>query len=674
MMMRALAPEHLDDIRKSGLTDDTITRCQYVSVRPHDIKIPGVESAYELPYFKLDATTNCFARWRLFPPLKTDHGTRKYHQPAGSDPHLYLPPLLGWQVIAADAIQPIVIVEGEKKSASMCQAGLAGMGLSGTWGWTAKWDDVHRVLLPLLDQFVWNGRPVEIVPDSDGWRPEKLRDVLGGFYALGMELIHRGATVQFVRLIDRHGVKVGPDDFLVHEGAEWSHTWPHLERVLPDDVRLKPVQAWWQQWRARQATAEALRSPELEAVDVTETGSLYTVSFPSYRIRLYFDRLSDASNRVNAELTVMLGDTELLGETSISLKSDPSREKIARTLKGLTASYPWKRLLERACTATCKRYQVGEPIIALEPSESVHVPFLLNPFIHQQHPSLIYAPGGSLKSYLGLYFALLASHGVPQNGLAALQVPVIYLDWELNRETVGGRLKALQAGHPELAQCVPFYRRCERPLHQEVAPIARHVAEHGVQLLILDSAAMACGGELNKPETVIQLTRALRTIGCASLLLAHVPKITPEGQERSAFGSIYFRELARNVWELERADGDDPVRVILTHTKHNFTSQHAPIAFEFTFQPEAVCITACNPNEEPAFEEKLGLSARVRNLLDDDKLRTTEEIAEALGIRTPQKLRSLRSTLSQGKKARKWSLVTTPDGDRWTVLKGHRTG
>jgi hypothetical protein len=65
-MMRALAPEHLEDLRKSGLTDDTITKCQYVSVRPHDNKILGVESAYSLPYFRLDATTNCFARWRLF--------------------------------------------------------------------------------------------------------------------------------------------------------------------------------------------------------------------------------------------------------------------------------------------------------------------------------------------------------------------------------------------------------------------------------------------------------------------------------------------------------------------------------------------------------------------------------------------------------------------------------
>ena len=44
---------------------------------------------------------------RLFPPVKADGGTRKYHQPAGSAPHLYLPPLVNWTEIAPDTIRPV---------------------------------------------------------------------------------------------------------------------------------------------------------------------------------------------------------------------------------------------------------------------------------------------------------------------------------------------------------------------------------------------------------------------------------------------------------------------------------------------------------------------------------------------------------------------------------------
>jgi Domain of unknown function (DUF3854) len=199
-MTRPLHPDHLADLRKSGLSDSTITACGFAAVRPHDITITGVETAYALPYFQLDGTSNCFSRWRLFPPQKTEHGTRKYHQPEGSDPHLYLPPLRDWKAIAADASVPVVIVEGEKKAAALCQAGTAAIGIGGCWAWRQKLDQTHRLMLPLFDQFVWKNRTVEIVSDSDAWREEKLLDVLGGFFALGMELIHHGASIQFVRV------------------------------------------------------------------------------------------------------------------------------------------------------------------------------------------------------------------------------------------------------------------------------------------------------------------------------------------------------------------------------------------------------------------------------------------------------------------------------------------
>ena len=671
--MRALAPEHLHDLQQSGLSEQTITVCRYASVRPHDIKIPGVESAYELPYFQLDGTVNCFARWRLFPPVQTDHGTRKYDQPEGSDPQLYLPPLLDWRTIAADPTRPLVIVEGEKKAAAMCQAGLACMGIGGTWGWRQKLDATHRLLLPLLDQFNFtNGRLLEIVADSDAWRPDKLLDVLSGFYCLGMALIHqKGAVVQFVRLLDRQSAKVGPDDFLVHEGAEWPHAWRHLERLKAEDQTLKPVQAWWQGWQEKQQVQEALREHDAEALEVQERAGVYMVRSAKHSVTFTLEQLEDRHGSTTAELSVLLGATILREGIKLNLNSDAAQARQANSLKAFGPHVPWKVLLHKVCPLVLKRHRSGQPIVILEPGVSPHVPFLINPFVHQKHPSLIYAPGGSLKSYLALYLALLASHGAEQHGIAAaMACPVLLCDWELNQETVAGRLTALRNGHPELTQYVPFYRRCERPLHQEVGPIARHVAEHGVELLILDSAAMACGADLFKPDTVTQLTRTLRSIGCASLLLAHVSKLTPEGQERSAFGSVFFRELARNVWEAERAESEGPTRIILTHTKHNFTAQHPPLAFEITFDGDAVKIIGCDPREEPAFEEKLTLSTRIRRLLDDGGLRTLEELATALGLTTKKQLRNLSAVLSQGKKARKWCLVTTPNGDRWTVLKG----
>jgi DnaB-like helicase N terminal domain/AAA domain len=409
-----------------------------------------------------------------------------------------------------------------------------------------------------------------------------------------------------------------------------------------------------------------LAAHEGDDLDVTEAAGRYVVTSTTHQVSLQFDRLNDQRGGVQAELTIAIGETELLGATDISLKSEAVRTKLASTLNKLAASIPWPRLIDRACMAVLHRYRAGEPVIVLEPSDSIHVPFVVNPIIYQNHQTLIFAPGGSLKSYLALFVALQVSHGASVAGLSALRVPVLYLDWELNAATVGGRLKALQAGHPELAEFVPYYRRCEAPLHQEVSQIARQVAELGVQLVIVDSVAMASGGDLASPDAAIHLQRALRMIGGASLVLAHTSKAMQEGgQEKTAYGTVFFRELARNVWELQRANGDHPVRIALHQKKNNFGPTHPALGFEVTFTPESVQVTSCNPEEEPEFEDRLPIPSRIRNLLEDGSERTARDIADELTV----KLGTIKSALSRGN-GHKWHRIGQDNQTcRWTVLR-----
>ena len=101
---------------------------------------------------------------------------------------------------------------------------------------------------------------------------------------------------------------------------------------------------------------------------------------------------------------------------------------------------------------------------------------------------------------------------------------------------MGIRLRALQQGHPELSKFVPYYRRCALPLHDELDVIADFVAEHGVRLVIVDSAIMACGDDLSSSQAPVKLQRALRALGCASLVLTHVTK---NSEEKTAYGSVY---------------------------------------------------------------------------------------------------------------------------------------
>jgi hypothetical protein len=124
-----LVREHLEDLRKSGLTDETIVQLGIVDCPPDSIKINGVTSAYTIPYYDLDGAPSGFSRYRLFPPARTrDDHAQKYHQPSGSGVHLYFPSIVDWRAVAVSAAHPLIVTEGEKKAAKACQEGFPCIG------------------------------------------------------------------------------------------------------------------------------------------------------------------------------------------------------------------------------------------------------------------------------------------------------------------------------------------------------------------------------------------------------------------------------------------------------------------------------------------------------------------------------------------------------------------
>jgi hypothetical protein len=166
----ALSSEHYEDLKQSGLEDKTIARLAFGDVLRRQITIPQIQSAYRIPYFSMEGTEIQYERWRLFPPVTRNGSTQKYHQKAGTQPHLYLPPLFDWAKIAPDTSLSVGITEGEKKAASACQRGYCTLGIAGVWNWRHTQPAGTKSLLDELKQFHWKGRKVVLVPDSDGWR------------------------------------------------------------------------------------------------------------------------------------------------------------------------------------------------------------------------------------------------------------------------------------------------------------------------------------------------------------------------------------------------------------------------------------------------------------------------------------------------------------------------
>src|SRR5262245_31582983 len=130
-------PEHVQDLRASGLTDSTIALMHVESVDPSAwLKSKGVETAYRLPYTQLNG---CGPFWRdkLFPPAtQSDGKQQRYHQPTDSGCRLYV--LESTVESLRDRAQPLFVVEGEKKAASGVQNGLLAVGIGGIWNYKIK--------------------------------------------------------------------------------------------------------------------------------------------------------------------------------------------------------------------------------------------------------------------------------------------------------------------------------------------------------------------------------------------------------------------------------------------------------------------------------------------------------------------------------------------------------
>ena len=164
----ALAPAHLADLRKSGLTDETVAANFIRSVPPSMIPrllgfdAPKVVSAYVIPFADPRGGWLPHVRLKVFPTYTTDKGTTKYLQPAASGVRIFFP------VAALDAVmhsdEPLYLVEGEKKALAVAQTGLPAVGLCGIEGWHTKGS---RDLHPDLDDIGLRGRVVNVIPDAD---------------------------------------------------------------------------------------------------------------------------------------------------------------------------------------------------------------------------------------------------------------------------------------------------------------------------------------------------------------------------------------------------------------------------------------------------------------------------------------------------------------------------
>jgi hypothetical protein len=223
-----LDPDHLADLKKSGLHGDTIRAAGLYTERDAQkirtlLNWKGPSPKFLgpcliFPYMHPDGSRNGYARLKPSKPRQDKKANKpiKYEAPKGSGNRIYIPP--GTLAALADPAAELLVTEGEKKSLAADQSGRPCIGIPGVWSWVKgrppndKTPIDQREMIPDFDGIAWTGRLVTIVFDSDAADNENIQ---WAEWHLAQALQKRGAVVKVARIPKVLGdEKVGIDDYL----------------------------------------------------------------------------------------------------------------------------------------------------------------------------------------------------------------------------------------------------------------------------------------------------------------------------------------------------------------------------------------------------------------------------------------------------------------------------
>jgi DNA-binding transcriptional ArsR family regulator len=277
--------------------------------------------------------------------------------------------------------------------------------------------------------------------------------------------------------------------------------------------------------------------------------------------------------------------------------------------------------------------------------------WLVRGLIPARFTTNLYAESGHGKSYLVLHLALCLITGKPFAGEPVLSGEVLYLDWELDRDTTDYRWWKVcrGAGYETAVPRGLAYERMLKPIHEAYDEIRAMVAEQKPVLVVVDSLGKAIGNDPLDPKAVIRTYALLDALDVAVLVIDHQAK--PQNGDADygskwEFGSSYKRHYARSSLQLQRiGDNGEAVGLVLRHQKSNFGALHPDIHFALRFvKNENGELHAVQFETAEDLRELFGVRSEILDVLASGDM-TVNEIKDRLGVsesRIRQELQALK--------------------------------
>ena len=400
-------------------------------------------------------------------------------------------------------------------------------------------------------------------------------------------------------------------------------------RILPakatDFLRTKPrkdnsLRGFSRDWQVVPGIGYALRVPEL------------AISFDLTRVRPKFDELIGLLTvRAKFKGALTVAD-DIISSADFNLSNLRARQERAKHLheRARAPEIDWLGLIEELCQRVHEHEARGEAVIPLQrikTQENYDTDFNAAGLpLLRRLPTIWFGDGGCGKSYLSLYAAIdLAQSG--QN--------VLYCDWEFASEDHAARLRQIVGPVPAIPNLL--YRRCHKPLPDDIPFLKQAIHQHQISFIVCDSIGFACGGAPEDSDAALRYFGAIRELGnIGSLHIAHINK-TEQGDQKP-FGSVFWANGARSIWYFERSeanalDNDEfsEFTVLLQHRKANTGRLQKARAMRIAFVGSEVKIVPTDPIDcDDKQTRKLHIRERMIKELRNNGSMHTSELAERL--------------------------------------------
>lgn len=357
---------------------------------------------------------------------------------------------------------------------------------------------------------------------------------------------------------------------------------------------------------------------------------------PDSGTEVFFEATNIRNERTGVHARVSISCGGQLCYSAFNVDRDEDRTRLANSAaKRLGDAKLWGEVIKLRLDQFCGRLwttwtEADEPEI-VHGRDVPAAEYLLSPYLTRSK-TILFAPGGSAKSWLALTWALTLHHGLSAPWRAVGQTDVLYVDFEDDRHAMQSRVFQLAA----LLGCpaeIPAYFAEGKGLKDTWDSLRRYVDDAKPSLLIIDSISRLGLGKLVEDEAANKAVDMLNRLGVPWLALAHTPKANGE----HVFGSAMYEYGARVVIRGEASQSPDDLgliglRLTITKANHLRLGQTQTWAFRFVDDRLAEHRQAQKGDFPDLGPADRSMSGQVRTFLFESGPTSASEIAEELGL------------------------------------------